>query len=74
MATVVELPRRLAMAGNAVSGLYAFKLPDLARALAEPALLGRGLLAWDGGQDALLAARLLAEFCAAVTPQSDWTP
>jgi ATP-dependent helicase/nuclease subunit B len=61
MAAVVELPRRLAMAGNAVSGLYAFKLPDLARALAEPALLGRGLLAWDGGQDALLAARLLAE-------------
>jgi ATP-dependent helicase/nuclease subunit B len=61
MAAVVELPRRLAMAGNAVSGVYAFKLPDLARALAEPALLGRGLLAWDGGQDALLAARLLAD-------------
>ena len=61
MAAVVELPRRLAMAGNAVSGLYAFKLVDLARALAEPALLGRGLQAWDGGHDALLAARLLAE-------------
>ncbi len=61
MAAVVELPRRLAMAGKAVSGLYAFKLVDLARALAEPALLGRGLLAWDGGQDALLAARLLDE-------------
>ena len=61
MAAVVELPRRLAMAGNAVSGLYAFKLTDLARALAEPALLGRGLLAWDGGQDALLAARLLTD-------------
>jgi RecB family exonuclease len=61
MAAVVELPRRLAMAGSAVSGLYAFKLPDLARALAEPALLGRGLRAWDGGQDALLAAHLLTE-------------
>ena len=61
MAAVVELPRRLAMTGNAVSGLYAFKLLDLARALAEPTLLGRGLQAWDGGHDALLAARLLAE-------------
>jgi RecB family exonuclease len=61
MAAVVELPRRLAMATGALSGLYVFKLSDLARAIAEPALLGRGLLAWDGGQDALLAARLLAE-------------
>jgi RecB family exonuclease len=61
MAAVVELPRRLAMTGKAVSGLYAFKLGDLARALAEPALLARGLAAWDAGHDALLAARLLAE-------------
>jgi ATP-dependent helicase/nuclease subunit B len=61
MAAVVELPRRLAMAGKALSGLYAFKLTDLARALAEPALLGRGLSSWDGGHDALLASRLLAE-------------
>ena len=34
-------------------------LADLARAVAEPALLGRGLLAWDGGHAALVAARLL---------------
>jgi len=60
MAAVVELPRRLAMTGKAVSGLYAFKLADLARALAEPELLARGLAAWDAGHDALLAARLLA--------------
>jgi RecB family exonuclease len=34
---------------------------DLARAVAEPVLLGRGYLAWDTGHDALLAARLLEE-------------
>src|SRR5262249_56914753 len=32
---------------------------DLARAVAEPELLGRGLAAWDGSHDARLAARLL---------------
>jgi RecB family exonuclease len=35
------------------------KLMDVARAVAEPALLGRGLQPWDTGHDALLAARLL---------------
>jgi RecB family exonuclease len=34
-------------------------LMDVARAVAEPALLGRGLKPWDTGHDALLAARLL---------------
>jgi ATP-dependent helicase/nuclease subunit B len=33
----------------------------LARVLAEPVLLGRGLAHWTPGHDALLAARLLAE-------------
>src|SRR5438309_12058693 len=42
MAAAVELPRRLAAAG-AVAGLYPLKLLDLARAIAEPALLGQGL-------------------------------
>jgi hypothetical protein len=60
-AAAVELPRRLASTGRALSGLYSFKPLDLARAIAEPALLGRGLRAWDTGHDALLAARLLEE-------------
>jgi RecB family exonuclease len=58
-AAAVELPRRLATAKGALAGVYPFKLADLARALAEPALLGRGLGPWDPGHDALLAARLL---------------
>jgi RecB family exonuclease len=61
MAAAVELPRRLASTGRAVAGIYPFKVVDLARAVAEPALLGRGLLAWGAGHDALLAARLLDE-------------
>jgi len=61
MAAAVELPRRLASAGRAVAGIYPFRAMDLARAIAEPALLGRGLLAWGAGHDALLAARLLEE-------------
>lgn len=61
MAAAVELPRRLASTGRAVAGIYPFKVMDLARAVAEPALLGRGLLAWSAGHDALLAARLLDE-------------
>jgi len=61
LATAVELPRRLASTGRAVAGLYPFKVMDLARAVAEPALLGRGLLAWSAGHDALLAARLLED-------------
>jgi RecB family exonuclease len=61
LASAVELPRRLATAGPGLAGLYPFKLFDLARAIAEPTLLGRGLKAWDAGHDALLAARLLDE-------------
>lgn len=58
-AAAVEWPRRLAETGLAVAGLYAMKLRELARAIAEPHLLARGLRAWDPGHDALLAARLL---------------
>ena len=54
-----ELPRRLAASGRALAGVYPFKVQDLARALAEPALLGQGLRAWDSGHAALLAGRLL---------------
>jgi RecB family exonuclease len=61
MAAVAELPRRLASSRGALAGLYPFKVLDLARVLAEPVLLGRGLRAWDSGHDALLAARLLAD-------------
>lgn len=60
MAAAVELPRRLAQAPRAIAGLYPFRLLDLARAIAEPELLGRGLRTWDTGHDALVAARLLA--------------
>ncbi|HSD29961.1 MAG TPA: hypothetical protein VLL75_21850, partial [Vicinamibacteria bacterium] len=61
LAAAVELPRRLASTGRALAGVYAMKPLDLARALAEPLLLGRGLRSWTSGHDALLAARLLAE-------------
>lgn len=58
-AAALEWPRRLAETGRALCGVYALKPRELARALAEPRLLGRGLAAWDPGHDALLAARLL---------------
>jgi hypothetical protein len=54
-----ELPRRLASSGRPLAGLYGFEVRDLARAVAEPALLGRGLEAWTRGHASLLAARLL---------------
>lgn len=54
-----ELPRRLASTGRALGGVYGFGVRDLARALAEPALLGRGLRPWNRGHAALVAARLL---------------
>jgi RecB family exonuclease len=60
-AAAVELPRRLASTGRALACIYALKPLELARALAEPLLLGRGLLPWTSGHDALLASRLLAE-------------
>jgi hypothetical protein len=61
LAAAVELPRRLASTGRALAAVYPMKPLDLARALAEPVLLGRGLPSWTSGHDALLAARLLAE-------------
>jgi len=60
-AAAVELPRRVASTGRAIAGVYAMKPLELARALAEPVLLGRGLSPWTSGHDALVAARLLAE-------------
>ena len=60
-AAALEIPRRLAAGGKAVTGLYPLTLRDLLRALAEQALLGRGLLAWDSGHDALVAQRLLED-------------
>lgn len=68
-AAAVELPRRLAARGRAVA-FYRYPEPgsghyhrsavlDLARAVAEPELLGKGLEAWDAGHDARLAAQLL---------------
>ncbi|HEX6737597.1 MAG TPA: hypothetical protein VF310_04990, partial [Vicinamibacteria bacterium] len=60
-AAAVELPRRLALTGRALAGIYPMTLRDLARAVAEPVLLGQGLDVWDGGHGVLLAARLLEE-------------
>ncbi|MET0556992.1 MAG: PD-(D/E)XK nuclease family protein [Vicinamibacteria bacterium] len=54
-----ELPRRLASTGRALAGVYGLGVRDLARALAEPALLGRGLRPWNRGHASLVAARLL---------------
>jgi ATP-dependent helicase/nuclease subunit B len=54
-----ELPRRLASAGRALAGVYGFEVRELARAIAEPVLLGRGLQQWNRGHASLLAARLL---------------
>lgn len=54
-----ELPRRLASTGRPLAGVYGFEVRELARAVAEPVLLGRGLGAWNRGHASLLAARLL---------------
>ena len=54
-----ELPRRLASTGRPLAGVYGLDVRELARAVAEPALLGRGLQAWNRGHASLLAARLL---------------
>ena len=67
-----ELPRRLASVSGAVAAVYPVKLVkpfqlegtghgDLARAVAEPALLSAGLRPWQRGHDTLLAARLLEQ-------------
>ena len=60
-AAALEIPRRLASIRGALTGILPLKVMDLATALAEPALLGRGLRPWDSGHGALLAARLLDE-------------
>jgi RecB family exonuclease len=54
-------PRRLAERRGALAGVYSFTLQELARAIAEPVLLGSGLSNWDSGHAALVARRLLAE-------------
>jgi hypothetical protein len=61
VAAAVELPRRIAMAGRAVVGLYAMRVRDLARVIAEPVVLGAGLRAWLPGHAPLIADRLLGE-------------
>ena len=58
-AAKVEWPRRLASAAGAQAALYPMRVVDLARTIAEPALLGKGLRAWNPGHAALIASRLL---------------
>jgi RecB family exonuclease len=58
-AAALEIPRRLASRGKALALVYPLKLLELAKILAEPALLGRGLRAFDPGHAALLAGRFL---------------
>jgi RecB family exonuclease len=53
-----ELPRRLAALGRAVAA-HAFTVRDLARSLAEPALLARGRRPWNPGHELHLARHLL---------------
>src|SRR4030095_16894964 len=53
IAPAVKLPRRLASTGRAIAGVYALKPLALARLLAEPVLLGRGLQPRTSGPDAL---------------------
>ena len=74
IAAAVELPRRLASTGRAIAGVYALKPLELARLLAEPVLLGRGLMPWTSGHDALVAARLLAETAGAGLALPEGTP
>src|SRR6185503_7995138 len=47
--------------GRALVGVYAMRVRDLARVVAEPAVLGAGLRAWLPGHPARIADRLLAE-------------
>ena len=58
-ASAEELPRRLASTGCALAAVYALEPLELARAIAEPLLLARGLRPWRGQHSALLAARIL---------------
>ena len=59
IAAAVELPRRIALAGRALVGVYAMRVRDLARVVAEPAVLGAGLRAWLPGHAPQMADRLL---------------
>jgi RecB family exonuclease len=67
-APAVEIPRRLAATGKALAGLRPMKVMELADAIAEPVLLGRGLRPWDAGHGALIAARLLDETRPSILP------
>jgi RecB family exonuclease len=59
-AAAAELPRRVAARERqALAGLFPLTLGDLARLIAEPLLLGRGLRPWDHGRLALIAREWL---------------
>lgn len=59
-AAAAELPRRVAARERrALAGLFPLTLQDLARLIAEPHLLGRGLRPWDHGRLALIAREWL---------------
>ncbi|MCM2254772.1 MAG: PD-(D/E)XK nuclease family protein [Vicinamibacteria bacterium] len=59
-AAAAELPRRVAARERrALAGLFPLTLLDLARLIAEPRLLGRGLRPWDHGRLALIAREWL---------------
>ncbi len=60
-AAAVEWPRRLADRAGAQAALYPMRVVDLARTIAEPTLLGKGLRPWTAGHAALIASRLLDE-------------
>jgi RecB family exonuclease len=61
VSAAVELPRRIAMGGRPLVGVYAMRVRDLARVLAEPEVLGAGLRAWLPGHPPQIASRLLGE-------------
>jgi len=70
-AAAVEWPRRLAAKAGAQAALYPMRVVDLARTIAEPTLLGRGLRPWNTGHAALIASRLLDEHAAAFELPAD---
>ena len=70
-AAAVEWPRRLAGKAGAQAALYPMRVVDLARTIAEPTLLGKGLRPWNTGHAALIAARLLDEHATAFELPAD---
>ncbi|MCU0242238.1 MAG: exodeoxyribonuclease V subunit gamma [Vicinamibacteria bacterium] len=58
-AAAVRLRRRLASQGQALAGVYAMRLDELAGKIAEPALLLRGLKPWDWGLSVRIARQAL---------------